>query len=56
MEKITNTEVSAESILVTDELTESEWLQLGATNSVFDFLADPEEDIYTLEDGKPFEL
>jgi len=24
--------------------------------SPFDFLSDPEEDIYTLEDGKPFQL
>jgi hypothetical protein len=41
---------------ISEELTEEEWLQAGAQNPAFDFLADPEEDIYTLEDGKPFQL
>ena len=34
---------------------EEEWLQAAARNSAFDFLADPEEDIYTLDDGIPFQ-
>jgi len=33
---------------------ESEWLRAAATNPAFDFLKGPEEDIYTLADGKPF--
>jgi tetratricopeptide (TPR) repeat protein len=36
------------------EIDEYEWLHAAATNPVFDFLKDPEEDIYTLADGKPF--
>ncbi|XWK86981.1 MAG: tetratricopeptide repeat protein [Phormidium sp.] len=38
----------------TKEIDEQEWLQAAANNPVFDFLNDPEEDIYTLADGKPF--
>lgn len=37
-----------------EEINEQEWLHAAATNPVFDFLKDPEEDIYTLTDGKPF--
>jgi len=33
---------------------EEEWLRAAGTNPVFDILKDPEEDIYTLADGKPF--
>jgi len=33
---------------------EKEWLRTAAANPAFDFLKDPEEDIYTLEDGRPF--
>lgn len=33
---------------------ESEWLRAAVINSAFDFLKEPEEDIYTLADGKPF--
>lgn len=36
------------------EIDESEWLIAGATNPAFEFLADPEEDIYTAADGKAF--
>ena len=36
-----------------DELDEQTWLNAIATNPSFAFLHDPEEDIYTLEDGKP---
>lgn len=38
----------------TEEIDEQEWLHAAANNPVFDFLNDPEEDIYTLADGKPF--
>lgn len=43
-------------ILIPDEtdIDEKEWLQAAATNPAFDFLKEPEEDIYTLADGKPF--
>ena len=36
-----------------DGLAENEWLQAAARNEAFEFLHDPEEDIYTLADGKP---
>ena len=38
-----------------DDLSESEWLQAGSKNQAFDFLNEPEEDIYTLADGKPLD-
>ena len=36
-------------------ISESEWLYAATTNSSFDFLREPEEDIYTLADGRPFD-
>lgn len=33
---------------------EDEWLRAAATNPAFDFLKEPDEDIYTLQDGRPF--
>ncbi len=36
-----------------EDLSEGEWLQAASKNEAFDFLKDPEEDIYTLTDGKP---
>jgi hypothetical protein len=36
------------------EVDEEEWLRSAAMNPAFDFLKEPEEDIYTLADGKPF--
>ncbi|MFH0765745.1 MAG: hypothetical protein V2A61_04925 [Calditrichota bacterium] len=33
---------------------EQEWLKALASNPAFNFLNDPREDIYTLEDGKPY--
>ena len=43
-------------ILIPDEtdINEQEWLQAAASNPAFDSLKEPEEDIYTLADGKPF--
>jgi hypothetical protein len=35
-----------------DELEQQEWLKMAATNPVFGFLNDPEEDVYTLENGR----
>lgn len=37
-----------------DEPGEAEWLRAVASNPGFADLADPREDVYTLEDGKPF--
>ena len=41
-------------LLGEDEPSESEWLKAVAHGGVFDFLSAPEEDIYSLSDGKPF--
>ena len=35
------------------DINEKEWLTMASGNDVFDFLNDDDEDIYTLEDGKP---
>ncbi|MGI0494611.1 hypothetical protein ACN4EG_22730 [Alkalinema pantanalense CENA528] len=40
-------------LLEEDDLAPSQWENAIATNSSFAFLNDPEEDIYTLADGKP---
>ena len=37
------------------EISEQEWLRAAATNPAFDFLNHPDEDIYTLADGRPFD-
>jgi hypothetical protein len=37
-----------------DDFDESEWLQAASRNPAFDFLKDSEEDIYSENDGKPF--
>lgn len=36
-----------------EEFSEEEWMRTITENPVFDFLKDPSEDIYTLEDGIP---
>jgi hypothetical protein len=36
-----------------EEMTDEEWMQSAAQNSVFEFLQDDDEDIYSLEDGRP---
>ncbi len=38
-----------------DEIDEVEWLQFAARNPAFDFLKDAGEDIYTIDDGEPFQ-
>lgn len=38
-----------------DEPTEQEWLRAAMQGGAFDFLKAPEEDLYTLRDGKPFD-
>jgi hypothetical protein len=37
-----------------DEWDESKWLPAAARNPAFDFLTDSVEDVYSLDDGKPF--
>lgn len=37
-----------------EDIDEKEWLYAAASNPSFDFLKEPEEDIYTSEDGRPF--
>jgi hypothetical protein len=37
-----------------DGISEDEWLRAAARSPVFHGLDDPEEDIYSLEDGEPF--
>jgi hypothetical protein len=37
-----------------DQSDEREWLHGASQSPAFDFLKDPEEDIYTLIDGKPY--
>ena len=39
---------------LSDEWDESEWLRAAAHNPAFESLNDPEEDIYSIADGKPF--
>jgi hypothetical protein len=36
-----------------EDLSEQAWLDAVSTNPSFAFLHEPEEDIYTLEDGQP---
>jgi hypothetical protein len=37
------------------DIDEKAWFQAAASNPAFDFLKDPEEDIYTIADGKTFD-
>jgi len=37
------------------DIDEMKWLRAAARNPVFDFLKEPDEDIYTLADGRPFD-
>ena len=43
------------AIETTGVIDESKWLYAATTNPAFDFLKEPEEDIYTLADGRPFD-
>ncbi|HCA59415.1 MAG TPA: hypothetical protein DEP46_15710 [Blastocatellia bacterium] len=36
-----------------EDVDEKDWLRSAAENEAFEFLSDEDEDIYTLEDGKP---
>ena len=37
-----------------DEISEKEWLGIAMNGGAFDFLNDPAEDIYTMEDGTSY--
>ena len=37
-----------------DEIDEISWLKAASRNPAFTFLADKEEDIYSINDGQPF--
>ncbi len=42
-------------VLISEEdAEEREWMRAAAANPAFDFLNDPEEDVYNPEDGRPF--
>ena len=36
------------------DIDEQEWLRAAMTNPALAFLQEPEEDMYTLDDGQPF--
>tara|TARA_Y100000588_G_scaffold335946_1_gene376433 strand:- start:708 stop:959 length:252 start_codon:yes stop_codon:yes gene_type:complete len=38
-----------------DEIGEDQWLKAAAGSAGFDFLKDPAEDIYSIDDGQPFD-
>jgi len=38
-----------------EEEDEKQWMQSVAKNPAFDFLKDSDEDIYSLNDGEPFD-
>jgi predicted DNA-binding antitoxin AbrB/MazE fold protein len=40
--------------LIDADIDEMDWLRSASNNPAFDFLKEPEEDIYTLADGRPF--
>lgn len=43
-------------VLISEEdAEEKEWMRAAAANPAFDFLKDPEEDVYSPEDGRPFD-
>ncbi len=41
--------------LEAEDIDEKEWLYVATKNPAFDFLKEPGEDIYTVDDGKPFD-
>ena len=36
------------------DISDEQWIKAVTNNPAYDFLKDPNEDIYTLEDGEPF--
>ena len=37
-----------------DDIAEKEWLRAASVNPAFDFLKEPQEDVYRPDDGHPF--
>ncbi|MDO8726521.1 MAG: hypothetical protein Q7J35_10680 [Candidatus Methanoperedens sp.] len=48
-------DIKVKAIEITGTIDEKEWLDAVTSNPAFDFLKEPEEDIYTSEDGRPFQ-
>ena len=42
------------AIVISEIEEEKLWMNLISKNPAFDFLSEPEEDIYSLKDGDPF--
>lgn len=38
-----------------EDINENEWMKAASNNEAFDFLHGAQEDIYSVEDGKPLE-
>ncbi len=53
--KFSNRKAKVLVLFEDEEVTEKEWLQLALKGGAFDFWNDPAEDIYTLNDGIPYE-
>ena len=43
------------TVSLPDSDTEEAWLRAASSSDAFAFLADPAKDIYTVDDGKPFD-
>lgn len=51
---IPNTRVKVIILIPEDnDISDEEWMKSIATNPVFEYLKDPKEDIYTVNDGNP---
>ncbi len=54
--QLKDSEVKVLILVPESELSEEAWLGSIAANPVFGFLADEEEDLYSLDDGQAFEV
>ena len=52
--KFSKKEAKVVVLIKDEEITEKEWLKLAINSKSYDFLNDPSEDIYTMEDGEPY--
>ena len=54
---LTNREVKVIVLIPEDDdIQDDTWLKVIGTSDSFDFLNEPEEDIYSLSDGKPYQV
>jgi hypothetical protein len=51
---MTTSELTGAMDPISEGLSEEDWLRAAASNPAFLELADPEEDLYSLEDGASF--